>query len=134
MKMFEWSEIKNIKTLSELPEEVANEMREKRKIYANSICRNSSYEYCVVNEDCTRFFSASRTYGWDGYKSYGNTWHITYGSISWKFSKRLFGLYEPEWCKGKTFGKATNGTEIPKMVGTKKEVIELAKKIGIFNI
>lgn len=132
--MFKWSEISNIKNLSELPEELANAMRASRKVYANGLCRNSSYEYCVVNEDCTRFFSASRTNGWDGHKSYGNTWHITYGSINWKWEKNPLGMYEPEWCKGKTFAKAANGTEIPAYVGTKREVIEIAKAIGIFNI
>lgn len=39
------------------------------------------------------------------------------------------------WVKSnKTFGKSSNGTIIPTKVGTKKEVLEIAKNIGILVI
>lgn len=132
--MFKANEIQNFKVLSDMPEMVANEMREIRKNLKKDWARNDSYHVCFVNEDGTRYFMANRENGFDGYTSGNNHWNIRYGKILWDFEKNPMGMFEPIWIKGKTFGQAKNGTMIPKQVATKAEVMELVKKIGIFNI
>lgn len=44
------------------------------------------------------------------------------------------GMVEYEIILGKSFRRSANGTDIPKTVATKKEALDIAKAIAIFNL
>lgn len=123
-------------TLSDLPLEVQNELMEKRtKLHATEY-RNTSHLVVLVNKEGTRFFEAYRKNDFDGYGCTGGWWKVRYGKVLWDRREQPLGNdYDYFWVNSaKTFQKSANGTEIPKTVNTKKEVIALAKAIGIFDI
>ena len=127
--------------LNELPQEIQDKMRDERKSLVKTWHRNDPYYICFVNEDGTRYFEASRhCYDWSNdrgaYMPFGggSYWTISYGKIKWKSYTDLGETCYKWVCSSETFGKAANGTEIPKRLDTKKEVLAVAKAIGIFNV
>ena len=62
----------------------------------------------------------------------GSEWTLQYGCIGFSRKKQVMG-YDYELCRGKTYSKSANGTIIPASVKTKKEVLSIAKAIGIFD-
>ena len=129
--------------LSELPIEIQEILRAERLTLCEKWYKNTGYEVCLVNKEGTRYFYAIRkqfeyTNDRGGYMPFGggSDWHISYGKILWDRTKQVMGNdYDYFWTKtSNLFAKSANGTIIPKRVGTKKEVIELVKAIGIFNL
>ncbi len=62
----------------------------------------------------------------------GSEWTIRYGCIGFVRRKQVMG-YDYELDYGRVYSKSANGTIIPSSVKTKKEVLSIAKSIGIFN-
>lgn len=129
-------------TLSDLPQEVQQELINERVELCSKWHRNTPYEVCFTNKEGTRYFEARRkqsAYSDDrgNYMPFGggSQWYIYYGKILWDRRKNPVGEWDYYWVKtGQTFGKSSNGTMIPKSLGKKSEVIELAKNIGILVI
>ena len=137
MKEFTLEETRLIHNLNEFSEEVENEMREQRANLQTKWRRDDAYHYLIVNKEGTRFLSADRESDFYGAGSSYSQWRLHYGKIVWQFDRNRNPFevrYEPAWKKGACFGKSANGVVIPKTVGKKAEVIELAKAIGIFDI
>lgn len=128
-------EIKGGRKLSEMTEsEQAYIHKEWDRLCARETVNTS--EYVFIQKSNGRFFKAIRgriaamRYG----GSAGGYWSIQYGNcLFWGFKKNPFGQFDPEpmdkFYSAKTMesGEIVN---IPSKVHTKKEVIELAKKLG----
>ena len=126
--------------LSELPIEVQNQLAKERLALANTVV-NNQYTVKFYNSDGTRYFYARRSQEpwWDNKGNYmpfggGSHWNIVYGAVQFRCYKSCMGTREYELCDGKRYTKSANGTVVPGCVATKKEVIAIAKQIGIFNI
>ena len=96
--------------------------------------KNTATEVFLYNKPKRRYFIAHRhtyasIYGRFGGGSY---WSIKYGNIGFK-RNFVMGCEDYSLAYGR-FAKSANGTMIPKTLGNKREVIELAKSIGIFNV
>lgn len=121
---------------NELLTDVQNKLIQDRKELKNKNV-NNAYHIELYNEEGTRYFVATRkcqAYS-DNRGNYmpfggGSVWKITYGCVQFK-STVDFGIKTYELCSGKTYGKR-NGVEIPRTLNTKKEVMELVKKLEIF--
>ena len=132
-------EIVNIKVLTDLRESDVNELNESRSTLSVVWHKNDSYHLTLVSEDGKRYLEADRISSFDGYRSDGSYWKIRYGKIGWGFDRTSNPFekeYTPSWkmIRNKTIRVSSNGTEIPSSVGTKKEVIAIAKQIGIFKL
>jgi hypothetical protein len=123
--------------LSELPIEIQTALCEERAKLCEKWKQNDAYNVCFTNAEGTRYFRADRIslpHSTSGMSFGGGSyWKITYGKILWDTKRAPMGdSYEYFWMKSnKIFGKSTNGTIIPKRVDSKKEVMEIAKSIGI---
>lgn len=126
-------------TLNDLNIEVKNQLIEERKQLCNKWKENSAYRICFTNPEGTRYFLAIRkVLPWNDDKGHymsfggGSYWQIRYGKIKWATEKDPIGGKVYLWVKSReTFSKSANGTNIPNEVKTKKEVLEIAKNIGI---
>ena len=130
-------------TLYDLPPTIQDSLRKERLELSQKWYRNTSYEVCFVNAEGTRYFRAIRkqsayTDDKGNYMPFGggSVWNVSYGKILWDRKKQpLGGDYDYFWVmSGKTFTQSTNGTVIPKTVGKKSEVINIAKEIGTLVI
>ena len=125
--------------LSELPQDIQDQLKEERKQLYIKWRRNTSHEVCFTDKEGTRYFYASRKLDnpTPGMGCYGSsTWYIRYGKILWGTRELGWG-FDPiyEWrCTGQIFGKSANGTEIPRWVKSKKEVMAIIKAIGTLEI
>lgn len=132
---YKYSEIKDGRKLSEMTvEEQERIKKEWDRLCARETVNNS--EYLFIQKANGRFIKASRgRYGAiPGRGSMGGYWSVRYGDCRrWGFSKDPFGTYYPE-VKEKYYTalRKDNGEliNIPSSVHTKKEVLELAKKLG----
>ena len=123
---------------SELPKQVQETLtKDKGLLYLKKL--NTSYQVLVYNKAGSRFFNARRVQSaWQGtngnYMPFGggSKWVIQYGEIGFSTYRNPFGEIDADLCMGRTFGKSSNGTSIPKYVGSKKEVLALIEQIGIF--
>jgi hypothetical protein len=124
-------------SLTELQEEVQKALLEERLHLYETWKKNDAYHICFTNQEGTRYFRADRIslpHSTSGMSFGGGSyWKITYGKILWDIKRAPMGdLCEYFWMRSnKIFGKSANGTIIPKRVDSKKEVIEIAKAIGI---
>jgi hypothetical protein len=125
---------------SELPIEVQNQLAKDRMALSGKVV-NGAYTVQLYNAEGTRYFYARRSQEpwWDNKGNYmpfggGSHWSISYGAVQFRCYKSPLGTREYELCYGKRYNKSANGTEVPFSVATKKEVIAIAKSIGIFNI
>lgn len=125
---------------SELPQEWQNKLAEDRIALALKRI-NTPYEIEVYNAQGTRYFVARRvcidwTNDRGGYMPFGggSYWTISYGAVQFRSRRNPCGEVEYELCKGKTYGASANGTKIPNNLHTKREVLDLLKSIGIFDI
>lgn len=126
--------------LSELPAEVQQQLAQQRAELSGK-CINTAYRVELYNADGTRYFEAARCCkSWNDDKGHympfggGTYWTIRYGAVQWAVRKDPLGGKAYELCNGKQYGKSANGTEIPKSLNTKKEVLALVKSIGIFTL
>lgn len=123
---------------SELPIDTQQRLNDERlKLSNRSI--NDAYEVLLYNQSGSRFFYARRhTRPWQDDKGNympfggGSEWTVQYGCIGFARRKQVIG-YDYELVKGKLYSKSSNGTVIPSSVKTKKEVLSIAKSIGIFS-
>lgn len=128
--------------LDDLDIDIKNSLLESRKNLCSEWKENTAYRVCFTNPEGTRYFRAVRCcVSWSDDKGNympfggGTYWEITYGKILWTTGKDVMGQKTYYWVQSnKTFGKSSNGTIIPTKVGTKKEVLEIAKNIGILVI
>ena len=120
-------------TIDELPIEEKTQLRETKPAFVGRRI-NDIREVLVYDKTGTRYFHAWRVY--EGVRTMGNPsyWKVRYGKVQFMRMKDPFGGTYYEWCNGKTFGKSQNGTEIPSFVYTKKEVMQILNKIGIFEL
>lgn len=126
--------------ISELPTEVQEQLARERQALARKKV-DTPYEVELYNADGTRFFRARRVqHAWGddkgNYMSFGggSHWTVTYGAVQARSYRSPMGTMEYELSLGKAFGRSANGTVIPKAVATKREVLDIAKAIGIFNL
>lgn len=125
-------------TLNDLDIETRNRLVKMRNELSKTWKENSAYRICFTNPEGTRYFSAIRkVISWNDDKGHympfggGSYWQIKYGKIKWTTEKDPIGGKVYLWVKSReTFSKSANSTIIPKEVKTKKEVLEIAKKIG----
>lgn len=124
--------------LSELPSEVQQQLAKQRNELSGKRI-NTAYRVELYNADGTRYFEALRCcQSWNDDKGNympfggGTYWTIRYGAVQCTTRKNPFGGKAYELCNGKQYGKSANGTEIPKSLKTKKEVLALVNRIGIF--
>ena len=130
-------------TLNELPQEIQDKLNEMRSHLNEDEHRNDAYNVILVNKEGTRYFFAKRVCeSWNDDKGHympfggGTHWNIQYGPVMWNRRKNPVGEWDYYWCvpSSKRYTKSMNGTEIPSRVGTKKEVLSIAKSIGIFEL
>ena len=123
----------------ELPLEVQERLKkEQKELHTRNI--NNAYWIRIYNEEGTRYIECQRTtipFSDDkgNYMPFGggSYWHITYGQVAFKRERKPFGLYEWVLCNGKQY-TSVNGYDIPKRVKTKKEALEVIKRIGKFKV
>ena len=125
--------------ISELPQDVQDRLNNERK----ELCKknlNTPYEVRLYNKEGTRYFAARRVCKvWADDKGHympfggGTYWTVRYGAVQFRNERQAIGR-RYELCDGKTYMKSKNGTEIFPEVDTKKEVMRIAKLIGIFDI
>ena len=131
--------------LNELPQEIQDKLTADRNRWKCHIL-NKAYGVSAYNENGTRYFEATRRcIGWQDNKT-GNSmpfgggtyWEVLYGEIRWTHRTRrdpLGNIYhEYQWVRSNTFSKTTNTDtgeliEIPRTLKTKKEVMDLLKKL-----
>jgi hypothetical protein len=122
----------------ELPIETQEKLRgERENLFHKNI--NDPYHIEVYNKKGTRYLVATRAQkSWNDNKGNympfggGSEWTVRYGEVQFRGYINPVGKRDYELCNGKEYRKSLNGTEIPKKIGTKKEVLELIKKIGVF--
>lgn len=126
--------------LSELPAEVQQQLAQQRAELSGKRI-NTAYRVELYNADGTRYFEAARvSQPWSNDKGAympfggGTYWTIRYGAVQWVTRKDPLGGKAYELCNGKQYAKSLNGVEIPARLNTKKEVLALVKKIGIFKL
>ena len=100
---------------------------------------NNAYEVLLYNQPGTRYFHARRHQNswYDDKGNYmpfggGSEWTLQYGCIGFSRKKQVMG-YDYVLCRGKAYSKSANGTIITASVKTKKEVLSIAKAIGILK-
>lgn len=125
---------------NELPIEIQEQLNKEREELKGKTT-NTPYVIYLYNNEGTRYLYARRicrSYNDDkgNYMPFGGGtyWTITYGKVQFERYRNMMGETDYRLCDGLHFGKSANGTIIPSKVETKKEVIELIKQIGIFNI
>lgn len=130
-------------TFSELPQETQDRLNKELQQIRDKRCDCiGTRSITLWNANKTRCLQAFRIIHvanayvngtWRGTYSY---WEINYfkpQDVATKV-RQVMG-YDYEWREHRTFYSASaNGTVIPNNVKTKKEVLALAKSIGIFNI
>jgi hypothetical protein len=125
-------------TLQELPMDVQEQLRKDRLALKNKNT-NGAYRIRLWSNDGTRYFFADRKQNvwgeWRGKPIFDghSYWHIRYGRVEIK-AKRMWGDTFYELCNGVRFKKSRNGVEIPEYLDKKKDVIELIKKLEIFEL
>lgn len=122
---------------SELPIDTQQRLNDERSILSNRLINNAN-EVLLYNQSGSRFFSARRHQSsWQDDKGNympfggGSEWTVRYGCVGFARKKQVIG-YDYELVEGKLYSKSSNGTVIPTSVKTKKEVLSIAKSIGIF--
>lgn len=125
-------------TFQELPIDVQEKLKKDRLALKDKNV-NGAYRIRLWSNDGTRYFFADRkqpVWGeiggkpiFDG-RSY---WKIRYGMVEIK-AKRMWGDIFYELCNGQGFYKSKNGVEIPKYLDKKREVLELIKKLEVFEL
>lgn len=122
---------------SELPIDTQQRLNDERSKLSNRSINNAN-EVLLYNQSGSRFFSARRHQRpWQDDKGNympfggGSEWTVRYGCVGFARKKQVIG-YDYELVEGKLYSKSSNGTVIPSSVKTKKEVLSIAKSIGIF--
>ena len=114
---------------NELPQEWQEKLLEERKNLhkRNHIGKSSVTLY---NKEGTRFF-------WASYSSRSRYepahWSVSYGAVQFTREYDFSRNESYVWTWGKRFNQSLNGTHIPRWVDTRKDVLELVDKIGIFE-
>lgn len=125
---------------SELPTDIQLILKSEQATLSE---RNTDTPYRIVlyNKEGTRYFVAVRRVKcWADNKGHcmpfggGSEWAIRYGKMAFRRYVTPAGTTEYELTEGVKFRKSANGTDIPARVKSKAEVLEIAQKIGIFNI
>ena len=122
--------------LSELPQNIQDQLREERTQLYIKWRKNTPHEICFTDKAGTRYFYAKRKLDSTLGGAYGSsTWHVAYGKILWDIRTIGYGIEYHEWkMTNQKFGKSSNGTVIPSRIKTKKEVMAVAKAIGTLEM
>ena len=132
---YHFYEIKGGRKLSEM---TAEEQALIRKEWGRLCARESvnTSERVFIQKSNGRFFEATR--GRIAASRYagcaGGYWSVRYGDCTyWGFEKNPFGQYDPmqknKYYSGANFSDGRH-VDVPKSVHTKKDVLELAQKLG----
>ena len=132
---YKYFEIKDGRKLSEM---TADEQAYIRKEWDRLCARESvnTSEYVFIQKPNGRFFEATR--GRIAANRYegcaGGYWSVRYGDCKrWGFKKDPFGGYYPnavnQYFSGINYPDGTH-VEVPSSVHTKKDVLDLAQKLG----
>lgn len=120
----------------ELPQAVQNKLKADHEQLPNHRV-NTAYTIELYNAAGTRYFIAQRRCRcWNDTKGNympfggGSYWTVSYGKVQVRAYKSCMGTQEYELFNGKRFNKSVNGIVIPAELDTKKQVIELIKKLG----
>lgn len=119
---------------SELPQEWQEKLNEDRKkLHLKN--HNGKWDLTLYNKEGTRYFWASYTSPGCGRYSF-SYWCVKYGPTVFAKATDKKGneTYELRIPLNKCFSESSNGTKIPRDVRTKKDAIEIARAIGIFDI
>ena len=126
--------------VSELPQKIQDRLAKERE----ALCLknvNGPYRIHLYNKEGTRYFTAVRMcHEWSDDKGHymhfgnGTHWELQYGKVVVRRFKSVMATDEYELEDGPRFNKSANGTEIWPTLDTKKEVLDVIKKIGIFDI
>ena len=117
----------------ELPQIWQDKLNEDRKdLYKKN--QNGRWDVLLFNKEGTRYFNAHHYPGCGRYDF--PYWHVQFGPLCFAKTKDKKGNETYEWRPNynRHFSESLNGTWIPEKVSTKKDAIEIAKKIGIFGI
>lgn len=127
-------------TFQELPKKVQEQLTKERHELAGSM-QNDAYSVHIYDSLGSRYFYAKRRCrSWNDDKGNsmpfggGTYWIVKYGAVQFRKYRNPVGEIDYELCDGKSYGKSSNGTFIPKQVSTKKEVLDIVRRIGIFNL
>ena len=118
---------------TELPQEVQDRLNEERKnLHLKN--ENGRSHLCLYDKKGIRFFWAHYHPGAGRYEY--PYWSVHYGPMHVVRTTDKHGNETFELRKDfkKSFYKSFNGRRIPDSVRTKKEAIEVARSIGIFDI
>lgn len=120
---------------NELPQEIQDSLNAEAKALREKN-RNTPYEVLLYNEKGTRYFMARRNAIGTTWGSFGggSEWKCSYGKVQFQRRRDPLGGIEYVLTEGQRFAHSANGTEIPEKVATKKEVIDIINRIGIFGI
>lgn len=126
--------------ISELPAEVQEQLARERQALARKKV-DTPYEIELYNADGTRYFRARRVqHAWGDDKGNsmpfggGSHWGVAYGPVRVRRYRSPVGTDEYELYNAAPFAKSVNGTVVPPSVTTKKEALDIAKTIAIFNL
>lgn len=125
----------------ELPAEKQKALNRERQQLKGK-CTNTPYIIHIYNADGTRYFYARRCCEAWSDPNTGNSmpfgggshWRISYGAVQFERYTNPVGERDYRLCDGKRYGKSANGTPIPCVLATKKEVLSLINQIGIFKV
>lgn len=124
----------------ELPQAIQAKLKTDREQLPNHRV-NTAYAIELYNATGTRYFRAQRRCRcWNDTKGNympfggGTYWTVSYGKVQVRAYKSCMGTQEYELYNGKRFSESANGTVIPTELNTKKEVMQLIKKLEIFNL
>lgn len=135
-----YNEARACKTAAQLPQEYQDQLARMRSELKDE---NTPFAVTLYNKTGKIAFYARRCqHSWDDHKTGnhlpfggGSYWTIRCCSIQWRPRKDLMGGgFTLELCDGPRYGKYGDGKVIPAEVSTKKEVLALAREIGVFNL
>lgn len=136
-----YNEARACKTASQLPQEYQDQLAKMRSELKDE---NTPFAITLHSKNGRVAFYARRCqHAWENHRTGnrlnfggGSYWTIVCCPIQWRPRKDLMGGgFSLELCDGPRYGKyGKDDKAIPRQLATKKEVLELAREIGLFNI
>lgn len=132
---YKYSEIQGGHKLSEMTEQEQTYVRNEWERLCNRGSVNSSERVFFKKANGVFFEATRQRIAANRYCGCaGGYWAVRYGNCKhWAFKKNVFGQYDPEQANKYFSGLRLESGEIitvPSKVHTKKDVLELAKKLG----
>lgn len=132
------------KKISELPQELQERLAKEKSGLYRTWHQNDAYHVCFTDKVGKFYIYAKRDNGFRLWSRCAgvNGWYIKFGKVQCKHGYDVNVIGERteyyRWVKGTTYLKfiKADGTlvEIPQVVSTKKELMDIVKQLGIFEI